>query len=59
MRPQVVGRALAEIQRVPEVAEALFALLEIGNAPEADWEVSATFGSETNCTQRGGSGCEN
>jgi regulator of protease activity HflC (stomatin/prohibitin superfamily) len=29
VRPQVVGRALAEIQRVPEVADALFALLDI------------------------------
>ena len=29
VRPQVVGRALAEIQRVPEVAAALFTLLEI------------------------------
>ena len=29
VRPQVVGRALAEIQRVPEVANALFTLLDI------------------------------
>ena len=29
MRPQVVGHALAEIQRVPEVAAALFTLLDI------------------------------
>ena len=29
VRPQVVGEALAEIQRVPEVAMALFALLDI------------------------------
>ena len=29
VRPQVVGGALAEIQRVPEVAAALFALLDI------------------------------
>ncbi|MEO7412722.1 MAG: SPFH domain-containing protein [Opitutaceae bacterium] len=29
VRPQVVGQALAEIQRVPEVATALFGLLEI------------------------------
>ncbi|MCS6244278.1 MAG: SPFH/Band 7/PHB domain protein [Opitutus sp.] len=29
VRPQVVGRALAEIQRVPEVADALFALLDV------------------------------
>ena len=29
VRPQVVGHALAEIQRVPEVADALFALLDI------------------------------
>jgi regulator of protease activity HflC (stomatin/prohibitin superfamily) len=29
VRPQVVGRALAEIQQVPEVAAALFALLDI------------------------------
>jgi len=29
VRPQVVGGALAEIQRVPEVATALFALLDI------------------------------
>ncbi len=29
VRPQVVGGALAEIQRLPEVATALFALLEI------------------------------
>ena len=29
VRPQIVGRALAEIQREPQVAEALFALLDI------------------------------
>jgi hypothetical protein len=29
VRPQVVGRALAEIQRTPEVATALFTLLDI------------------------------
>ena len=29
VRPQVIGQALAEIQRVPEVAGALFALLDI------------------------------
>ncbi|MEO6005579.1 MAG: SPFH domain-containing protein [Opitutus sp.] len=29
VRPQVVGLALAQIQRMPEVADALFALLEI------------------------------
>ena len=29
VRPQVIGQALAEIQRVPEVATALFALLDI------------------------------
>ena len=29
VRPQVVGQALAQIQRVPEVAEALFALLDV------------------------------
>lgn len=29
VRPQVVGEALAEIQRVPEVATALFALLDV------------------------------
>ena len=29
VRPQVVGRALAEIQRAPEVADALFTLLDI------------------------------
>ena len=30
VRPEVVGRALAEIQREPDVAKALFRLLEIG-----------------------------
>lgn len=29
VRPEIVGRALAEIQREPQVAEALFALLDI------------------------------
>jgi hypothetical protein len=29
VRPTVVGKALAEIQRTPEVAEALFRLLDI------------------------------
>ena len=29
MRPQVVGAALAEVQREPEVANALFKLLDI------------------------------
>lgn len=29
VRPQVVGHALAEVQRIPEVAAALFALLDI------------------------------
>ena len=29
VRPQVIGQALAKIQRVPEVAEALFALLDV------------------------------
>jgi regulator of protease activity HflC (stomatin/prohibitin superfamily) len=29
VRPQVVGRALAEIRRTPEVAEAVFALLDL------------------------------
>jgi hypothetical protein len=29
VRPQVVGQALAQIQRTPEVASALFALLDV------------------------------
>ena len=29
VRPQVIGQTLAEIQREPEVASALFALLDI------------------------------
>ena len=44
VRPQVVGLALAEIQRVPEVATALFALLEIQATLKSPGRVTLTSG---------------
>ena len=44
VRPQVVGLALAEIQRVPEVATALFALLEIRATLKSPGRVTLTSG---------------
>lgn len=45
VRPQVVGRALAEIQSVPEVADALFKLLDIQATLKSPGKVTLT-GSE-------------
>ncbi|RFC42438.1 MAG: stomatin/prohibitin superfamily [Verrucomicrobia bacterium] len=42
VRPEVVGRSLAEIQREPEVAQALFRLLEINATLKAPGKVILT-----------------
>lgn len=47
VRPQVVGRALAEIQRTPEVAEALFALLDIQATMKSPGKVVLASGDST------------
>ena len=44
VRPQVVGGALAEIQRVPEVASALFALLEIQATLKSPGKITLSSG---------------
>jgi regulator of protease activity HflC (stomatin/prohibitin superfamily) len=44
VRPQVVGGALAEIQRVPEVATALFALLDIQSTLRSPGEIVLSSG---------------
>lgn len=44
VRPQVVGQALAEIQRVPEVANALFTLLEIQATLRSSGKVTLSSG---------------
>jgi len=40
VRPEIVGRALSEIARDPQVSEALFEVLEIQNALEGETEVT-------------------
>jgi regulator of protease activity HflC (stomatin/prohibitin superfamily) len=40
VRPEIVGRALSEISRDPQVSEALFEVLEIQNALEGETEVT-------------------
>ncbi len=47
VRPQVVGRALAEIQRVPEVAEALFALLDVQATLRSQGKLTLASGDTT------------
>ena len=45
VRPEVVGRALAEIQREPEVAQALFRLLEISATLKGSGKIILTEAS--------------
>ena len=45
VRPQIIGAALAEIQRVPEVADALFALLDIQATLKSPGKVTLTAGN--------------
>jgi len=47
VRPQVVGAALAEIQRVPEVASALFTLLDIQATLKSPGKVVLTAAGST------------
>ncbi len=47
VRPQVVGRALAEIQRVPEVADALFTLLDIQATLKSPGKIILASGEST------------
>jgi regulator of protease activity HflC (stomatin/prohibitin superfamily) len=47
VRPQVVGRALAEIQRVPEVATALFTLLDIQATLKSPGKIILASGDTT------------
>jgi regulator of protease activity HflC (stomatin/prohibitin superfamily) len=47
VRPQVVGRALAEIQRVPEVAAALFTLLDIQATLKSQGKIILSTGGAT------------
>ena len=47
VRPQVVGRALAEIQRQPEVAAALFTLLDLQATLRSPGKITLTNGDST------------
>jgi len=47
VRPQVVGHALAEIQRVPEVASALFTLLDIQATLKSPGKIILASGEST------------
>lgn len=47
VRPQVVGQALAQIQRVPEVAEALFALLDVQATLRSPGKIVLAAGGDT------------
>ena len=47
VRPQVVGQALAQIQRVPEVAEALFALLDVQATLRSPGKIVLASGGDT------------
>jgi regulator of protease activity HflC (stomatin/prohibitin superfamily) len=47
VRPQVVGRALAEIQRTPEVATALFTLLDIQATLKSPGKIILASGDTT------------
>ena len=44
VRPQVIGQALAEIQKVPEVASALFALLDIQSTLKSPGKITLSTG---------------
>lgn len=45
VRPQVIGQALAEIQKVPEVATALFTLLDIQSTLKSPGKIILSTGS--------------
>ncbi len=47
VRPQIVGQALAEIQRVPEVASALFTLLDIQATLKSPGKITLASGDTT------------
>jgi regulator of protease activity HflC (stomatin/prohibitin superfamily) len=47
VRPQVVGRALAEIRRQPEVAEAVFALLDLQATLRSQGKIILATGEST------------
>jgi regulator of protease activity HflC (stomatin/prohibitin superfamily) len=47
VRPQVVGRALAEIQRISEVADALFTLLDIQATLKSPGKITLASGDST------------
>jgi regulator of protease activity HflC (stomatin/prohibitin superfamily) len=47
VRPQIVGQALAEIQRVPEVATALFTLLDIQATLKSPGKITLASGDTT------------
>jgi regulator of protease activity HflC (stomatin/prohibitin superfamily) len=47
VRPQVIGEALAEIQRVPEVASSLFALLDVQATLRSPGKVTLASGDTT------------
>jgi regulator of protease activity HflC (stomatin/prohibitin superfamily) len=47
VRPQVVGQALAQIQRMPEVASALFALLEVQATLRSPGKIVLTANEQT------------
>ena len=44
VRPQIVGRALAEIRRQPEVADALFKLLDLQATLKSPGKITLTSG---------------
>jgi regulator of protease activity HflC (stomatin/prohibitin superfamily) len=47
VRPQVIGHALAKIQRVPDVAEAVFALLDIQATLRSPGKIVLATGGDT------------
>jgi regulator of protease activity HflC (stomatin/prohibitin superfamily) len=47
VRPQVIGHALAKIQRVPEVADAVFALLDIQATLRSSGKIVLATGGDT------------
>jgi regulator of protease activity HflC (stomatin/prohibitin superfamily) len=47
VRPQVIGHALAKIQRVPEVADAVFALLDIQATLRSPGKIVLATGGDT------------
>ena len=44
VRPQIVGAALAEVQQVPEVGDALFALLDIQSTLRSPGKITLADG---------------